>query len=178
MTKWLLILTLLTAGGCDGPYVRTDFDSSAIFSAYRTFAFTLTGDGQGGAMDNSFLRDRIERTVRQQMTTKGLTQVALEEHPDLLIRFSVDVKEKERVERTGSMVGPYAGPSAGRRYEDVTTTKYKEGTLFIDLMLPPKNDSVWRASIVGLLANAKEANTEMAENGIIKAFEDYPPKRH
>ena len=172
-----MILTLLAAAGCDGPYVRTDFDSSATFSAYHTFAFTgLTGNGQNGAVDHSLLRDRIEETVSQQMTTKGLRQVALEEHPDLLIRFSVDVKEKERVERSGSMVGPYAGPSAGRRYEDVTTTKYKEGTLFIDLMLPSQNDLVWRASIIGLLSNAKEENTQMVNKGIIKAFEDYPPK--
>lgn len=172
-----MILALFAAAACDGPYVRTDFDASATFSAYRTFAFAgLIGNGPGGAADNSLSSDQIERTVRQQMTTKGLTQVTLEEHPDLLIRVSVDVKEKERVESNSSMVGPYAGPAVGRRYEDVTTTKYKEGTLFIDLTLPPKNDLVWRASIVGLLSNAKEENTQMANKGIIKAFEDYPPK--
>ena len=34
-----LALGLLTAGGCAGPNVLTDFDPSAEFSAFRTFAF-------------------------------------------------------------------------------------------------------------------------------------------
>jgi uncharacterized protein DUF4136 len=180
LIMWLT-LTPLTAGGCVAPDVRTDFDSSAEFSAFRTFAFTgLTDTDQGGVLDNSLLRKRIEEMVRQQMTAKGLRQVDLEEHPDLLVHFWVGVKEKERVESTGPTVGPYpgpyAGPYAGRGYGTVTTYEYKEGTLIIDLMTPAKNDLVWRGSIVGILSNSKEENMQLANQGIIKAFEDYPPK--
>ena len=168
-----LTLTVLTAGGCVRPDVRTDFDSSAEFSAYRTYAFTgLTDRDQGGVLDNSLLRKRIEDMVRQQLTAKGLRQVDVDEHPDLLVHFWVGVKEKEVVESTGPMVGPY-----GRRgYGGVTTYQYKEGTLIIDLMTPPKNDLVWRGSIVGILSNAKEENVQIVNQGISKAFEDYPPK--
>jgi hypothetical protein len=57
-----------------------------------------------------------------------------------------------------------------------TTYKYEEGTLIINLTAPPKNDVVWRGSIVGILSNAKEENVQMVNKGIVKAFEDYPPK--
>jgi Domain of unknown function (DUF4136) len=172
LIMWLT-LTLFTAGGCVGPEVRTDFDSSAEFSAFRTFAFTgLTDRDQGGVLDNSLLRKRIEEMVRQQMKAKGLRQVGLEEHPDLQVHFWVGVKEKERVESTGPMMGPYGA----RGYGGVTTYEYKEGTLIIDLMTPPKNDLVWRGSIVGILSNSKEENMQMVNKGIVKAFKDYPPK--
>src|SRR5215472_2891465 len=176
LIMWLT-LTVLTAEGCGGPDVRTDFDSSADFSAYRTFAFMgLKDRDQSGVLDHLLSWTRLEEMVRQQMTAKGLRQVGLDEHPDLLVRVWGGVKEKELVQSTGSMVGPYAGPSGARRYEEggVTTYKFKEGTLSIDLMAPPKNELVWRGSIVGLLSNVQEENMQMANQGIIKAFEDYP----
>ena len=40
-----LALGLLAAGGCVGPKVLTDFDPSAEFSAFRTFAFAGLTDG-------------------------------------------------------------------------------------------------------------------------------------
>ena len=177
----IMWLTLLTAGGCVGPAVRTDYDSSAEFSAFRTFAFTgLRDRDQGGVFNNSLLRKQIEDMVHQQMTAKGLRQVDLDEHPDLLVHFLVGVKQKERVESTGPMMGPYAVPSAGPSAMPgsgtFTTYNYEEGTLMIDLMTPPKNDVVWRGSIVGILSNAKEENVQMVNKGIVKAFEDYPPK--
>jgi len=180
LIMWLT-LTLLTAGGCVRPDVRTDFDSSAEFSAFRTFAFTgLRDRDQGGVFNNSLSREQIEDMVRQQMTAKGLWQVGLEEHPDLQVHFWVGVKQKERVESTGPMMGPYASPSAGPSAMPgsgtFATYKYEEGTLMIDLRTPPKNDVVWRGSIVGILSNAKEENVQMVNKGIVKAFEDYPPK--
>jgi len=34
---------------------------------------------------------------------------------------------------------------------------------------------VWRATIVGTLRDSPEKNVEMANKGVAKAFEDYPP---
>jgi len=176
-----LTLTLLTVGGCVGPDVRTDFDSYAEFSAYRTFAFTGLRDRyQGGVFNNSLSQEQIEEMVRQQMTAKGLRQVGVEEHPDLLVHFWGGVKQKERVESTGPMMGPYSGPAAGPSAMPgsgtFATYRYEEGTLNIDLVTPPENDLVWRGSIVGLLSNAKEENVQMVNKGIVKAFKDYPPE--
>ena len=176
LIMWLT-LTLLTAGGCVGPDVRTDFNSSAEFSAFRTFAFTGLRDRyQGGVFNNSLSREQLEEMVRQQMTAKGLRQVGLEEHPDLLVHFLVGVKQKDRVESTRPMMGPYADPPAMPGSGTFTTYKYEEGTLMIDLKTPPKNDLVWRGSIVGILSNAKKENARWINKGIVKAFEDYPPK--
>jgi hypothetical protein len=36
---------------------------------------------------------------------------------------------------------------------------------------------VWRATIVGTLADSSEKNVEIAKAGVAKAFEDYPPAK-
>lgn len=102
-----LALGLLTAGGCAGPKVLTDFDPSAEFSAFHTFAFSgLTDRDQGGVLDNSLMRKRIEELVGRQLTAKGLRQVGMEDRPDLLVHFWVGVKDKQRVQSTGMSGGP------------------------------------------------------------------------
>jgi uncharacterized protein DUF4136 len=173
-----LALGLLAAGGCVGPKVQTDFDSSADFSAFHTFAFTgVTDRDQGGVLENSLLRKRIEEMVGQQLTAKGLRQVGVDDRSDLLVHFWVSVKDKQRIESTGPVAGPYGGGYGWRAGYGggVTTYEYKEGTLIVDLAEPSKKELVWRATIVGTLGDSTEKNVEMANKGVAKAFENYPP---
>jgi len=170
----LVLLVILVAWGCTGPKVRTDFDPAADFTNFRTYAFAgLTDLNQNGMLNNSLIRKRLEQMVGEQLSHKGLRQVGLDEHPDLLVRNWVTIKEKQRIETTSPMVGPY-----GRReYGGVTTYDYEEGTLIVDLVTPIKDELVWRGSIVSVLADSKEKNIELVNRAIAKAFEDYPPKR-
>jgi len=169
----VILVVILGAWGCTGPKVRTDFDPGADFTTFRSYAFAGMSDlNQSGALNNSLLRKRLEAMVGQQLSSKGLRQVGLEEHPDLLVHYWVTVKDKQRIQSTGPMVGPY-----GRRgYGEVTTYDYEEGTLIIDLVTPSKNELVWRGNIVSTLADSKEENMQMVNKAIAKAFEDYPPK--
>ena len=175
-----LALGLLAAGGCAGPKVITDFDPSAEFSAFHTFAFTgLTDRDQGGVLDNSLLRKRIEEIVGQQLTAKGLRQVGVEDRSDLLVHFWVRVKDKQRVESTGMTAGPYGGRYGGAGYYGggVTTYEYEEGTLIVDLAESSKEELVWRATIVAILRGSPEENLELVNKGVAKAFEAYPPAK-
>jgi hypothetical protein len=175
-----LIAGLLAAGGCAGPKVITDFDPSAEFSAFHTFAFTgLTDRDQGGVLDNSLLRKRIEEIVGQQLTAKGLRQVGVEDRSDLLVHFWVRVKDKQRVESTGMTAGPYGGRYGGAGYYGggVTTYEYEEGTLIVDLAESSKEELVWRATIVAILRGSPEENLELVNKGVAKAFEAYPPAK-
>jgi hypothetical protein len=192
LIAWLT-LGLLAAGGCAGPKVITDFDPSAEFSAFRTFAFTgLTDRDQGGVLDNSLLRKRIEEIVGQQLIAKGLRQVGVEDPSDLLVHFWVGVKDKQRVESTGMAGGAYGGmygrgagypyggmygSGAGYYGGGVTTYQYEEGTLIVDLAESSKKELVWRATIVAILRGSTEENLELANKGVAKAFEAYPPAK-
>ncbi len=180
-----LVIVLLASSGCTGPTVRTDFDSSAEFTKFKTYAFGgLTDVNQGGVLDNSLMRKRLEQMVDQQLTAKGLQQLSLDQHPDLLVHYWIGVKEKQRVESTGPAVGAYGVRGARGGYGwgagyggGVTTYEYKEGTLVIDLVESTKKDLVWRGTIVATLEDTTDENLELANKGIAKAFQDYPPEK-
>ena len=179
----LALVVFLGAWGCMGPKVRTDFDPAADFTTFRTYAFAgLTDLNQGGVLNNSLIRKRLEQMVGEQLSNKGLRQVGLDEHPDLQVHYWVTIKEKQSVQSTGSMVDPYGrrgyggDPYGYRGYDGVTTYDYQEGTLIVDLVTPSKDELVWRGSIVSILADSKEENMQMVSKAIAKAFEDYPPK--
>jgi hypothetical protein len=173
-----LALGLLAAGGCAGPKVFIDFDPSAEFSAFRTFVFVGPTDrDQGGPLDDSLLRKRIEETLGRQLTAKGLRQVGMEDSSDLLVDFWVGVKDKQHVESKGM-----AGGASGGRYGSGAgysggTYEYREGTLIVDLAESSKKELVWRATIVAILRGSQEKNLELADKGVAKAFEDFPPAK-
>lgn len=178
LMAWL-VLSLFAFAGCTGPNVLTDFDRSADFSAFHTYAFAgLTDRDQGGVLDNSLMRKRIEELVGLQLTAKGLRRVGLEDRPDLLVHFWVSVKDKQVIQSSGMAGGPYYGGRYGwgpGYYGGVTTYEYKEGTLIVDLAESSKKELVWRATIVEMLEDTPEENFEMANKGVAKAFENYPP---
>jgi len=98
----LTLVVILVAWGCTGPKVRTDFDPAADFTTFRAYAFAgMTDLNQGGVLDNSLIRKRLEQMVGQQLSSKGLRQVGLEEQPDLLVHYWVAIKQKQLVQSTG-----------------------------------------------------------------------------
>lgn len=185
MVMWRCVIWMLIAGiaasGCMGPTVRTDFDPSADFSAFTTYAFGgFTDVNQGGVLDNSLLRKRLELLVREQLSNKGLQEVGVTDNPDLLVHYWVGLQEKQQLQSTGPTVGAYGwrgGYGGGVGYSGVSTYEYTEGTLIIDLITPARKELVWRGSMVGTLTDSKEKNLELAKEAIAKAFADYPPKR-
>jgi hypothetical protein len=196
-----LALGLLAAGGCAaGPKVITDFDPSAEFSAFHSFAFSgMTDRGQEiGASDNSPLRGRIKEMIDEQLAAKGVRQVSVEDRPDLLAHVFFGVKGQQRVEATGT--GPalygrgygwgsgyYAAHTETYEYQDgawtpaknsrVTTYEDHEGTLIVDLAESSKKTLVWRAVIRAVLGDNLEKNFEMANKGVAEAFKAYPPAK-
>lgn len=177
----LVLAFIILAWGCGGPTVQTDFDPAADFTTFRTYAFAgLTDLNQGGVLDNSLVRKRLEQMVGEQLNGKGLQQVAVGDKPDLLVHYWIGKKEKQRVESTGPTVGMYGwrGPYGyGAGYSGVTTYEYTEGTLIVDLVTPANSELVWRGNIVDILSDSKEKNLQIAQEGIAKAFAEYPPKR-
>lgn len=179
-TAWLVLLAVCLSA-CNAFKVQTDHDSTADFSAFRTFAFGGPAEmNKGGIYDNSLMQKRIESAVARELTGKGLRQVGLDEPQDLLVHYWIGVLDKQRLESTGTTVGVARGPRGGYGWGagyggGVTTYEYKEGTLILDLIESTKKQLVWRATIVGTLEESTKNNVELANEAIAKAFQEYPP---
>ena len=156
-----LALGLLAAGGCaklkemyeDKRYevkVRTNFEQSADFSSFHTFAHSgMTDRGRKieATDNNSPLRLRIKEIVNKQLVAKELRQVGLEDRPDLLVHLLFGVNDAD---------------------------KYQEATLVVNLAESSKKKRVWQAVITETVGDSLEKNFEMINKGVAKAFKDYP----
>ncbi|BFU96234.1 MAG: protein of unknown function [Nitrospira sp.] len=163
LTLWLA-LGLLIAGGCakvkqmyeDKRYeikVRTNFEESADFSSFHTFAHSgMTDRGRKiAATDNSSpLRTRVKEIVNKQLVAKELRQVGLEESPDLLVHLLFGMMDAD---------------------------KFQEATLVVNLSESSKKKKVWQAVITETVGDSLEKNFEMINKGVAKAFKDYPPAK-
>ena len=174
-----LTIILICVVGCTNIEVKTDFDQTADFSKFQTFAFAgMTDLNQGGVLSNSLTRKRIETALERELTKKGLRPVGLEQNPDLLVHYWMGVKDKQRIDSTRpSMVGyGWQGRYGyGAGYGGVTTYEYQEGTLITDLIDSAKKELVWRATMVANLEDTAAENIELGNKAITKAFENYPP---
>lgn len=177
---FLVMILALGLLACTSFNVKTDYDSTADFTTFKTFSFAGLADvNKGGIYDNSLTQKRIESAVVRELTAKGLRQVGLDEPSDLLVHYWFNVQDKQRLESGGTSVGVarYGGGYGwGMGYGGgVTTVDYKEGTLILDLVEPAKKQLVWRATIVGTLQGSAKDNVELGNKAIAKAFESYPP---
>ncbi|HKT33493.1 MAG TPA: DUF4136 domain-containing protein [Nitrospira sp.] len=179
-TACLLILTF-SLSACNAFKVKTDYDQTADFSSFKTFAFAGPAEmNKGGIYDNSLMQKRIESAVVRQLVAKGLRQVSIDEPQDLRVHYWVGVQDKQRLESSGPTVGVARGPGGGYGWGagyggGVTTYEYREGTLILDLIEPANKQLVWRATIIGTLQDSTKDNVELGNEAIAKAFENYPP---
>jgi hypothetical protein len=154
-----------------------DFNPNIDFSKYKTFTFI--GGVENLTMfqvDPQLMFDRIHKAVQAALTNKGLHEVELSQHPDLVIRYWANPPSQVNVATMGnwSPYRPYIDSYWSWIYNNVSNESVKEGSLIIDLIDPRSKDLTWRVYLMRKITTPdkewKKANEELA-----KAFEAYPP---
>jgi hypothetical protein len=174
-----LVMAWVGLAACTTIDVKTDFDHTADFGKFQTFAFVgMTDLNQGGVLSNSLTRTRIENAIDEELTRKGLRQIELDQNPDLWVHYWVGVEDKQRIQTIGPSVGVarwhgWYGWGAG--HGGVSTYEYRQGTLITDLIEPAKNELVWRATMMAHLKETPQKNAELIKQAVEKAFKNYPP---
>ena len=176
----------LVFAGCDsgnGPTVKTDYDKSANFAQYHTFAFQkgriVTRLGTTDP-NNTLVADRIQAAVVDQFQQKGLSETT--QNPDLVATYVAGAKTKQEIENLGPQPyfspyfgGPFGferGGYYGAGYNQFYTNIYTEGTLILDLMDTRTKKLVWRAYVTGPV----DKPDQKAINGAVAAaLKQFPP---
>ena len=146
-----LLALLATLAACaTGPRVRTDYDPSADFGAYRTWGFYAPI-----AMEESgystWISDRIKDNVRREMEARGYRYS--DKDPDLRVNFQGIVRERTDVWSVPRTDYQYFYSYRARRYfavpvwyDQTQVSQYTEGTLTVDLVDAARNRMVWTAA--------------------------------
>jgi len=176
----LLVILLLVVTSCSSIRVATDYDKSANFDNFKTFAFFKTGIDK--AEINDLDKRRILRAIESELLAKGFTK---SETPDLLI--SLFTKSNQRVDvynNTWGMGawgwggwGPWGGfgPGWGWGYNQPSVSTFTEGTLFIDLIDANKKELVWQGMGTGYLSRNMDKKEALIKEFVSKIMEKYPP---
>ncbi len=165
--------------GCSAYQYYAIQSPKASFNKYRTFAWLPSPDTSSRI--NDIVDEKIKDAVTAGLEKRGLTlQVS---RPDLLVRYSVQVKDRVRFYSYPSYVyGPgivYRGVARNRygRYfyytyaspfpvyvdSDIDNVPYKEGTLVIDLIERRNHQVIWRGYGTGDVDNPEKAISDIPE---------------
>jgi hypothetical protein len=170
--KFLPLLLLFIVTSCDTVKVYSDFDKSADFTQYKTYAFMKSGIDKVEISDLD--KRRILNAIDKQLQAKGMTK---SETPDLLINIFTKSREQVSVNQFNAGYGygwgwgwnPYM--YGGQTYVSSST----EGTLYIDLIDAKKKELIWQGEGTGTLTKDMDRKDEIVNNIVTQILAQYPP---
>jgi len=175
---WLLLFSILffVTGSLVAQKVTVDFEHSANFGRYRTFAWLRPAQAPG------LWPQRIATGVTAELKVKGLTYNP--NHPDLMVSAVGTSKTMRNVNTFYSGTGGWGwyGPGYGYGYgpgpatATTTVTEYQQGTLVVDLLDANTKELVWRGIATDTASGNPEKNQKKLNKALQKMFKKYPPK--
>lgn len=187
----LALLNILLFG-CSGYQYYSIQSNKASFNKYRTFAWLPATDSS--RYSNDIVDEKIKDAATAGLEKRGLTLQT--NKPDLLVRYTIQVKDLVRAYNTPAYVyGPgiiYRGVARNRhgRYfyysyaapfpvyvgSDIEQVPYREGTLILDLIERRNHQVIWRGYGIGDVDNPERAINDIPEvvEGILNKLPIYP----
>jgi Domain of unknown function (DUF4136) len=159
--------------------VSYDFDKTATFTGYKTYAVK-----EGTPVGQKLIDDRIASAIDAALAAKGFTKT--DSNPDVFVVYHIAFDKEKDISTYssgyGGGYGPYGWGYGGGWAGGTTTTSVRDiliGTLVIDLADAKKNQVVWRGMGVKEVdtQNKPEKRDKSITNAVNKIFKNYPPKK-
>jgi hypothetical protein len=179
---WMaLALAVLALSSCSTLQVGSDYDKSASFGGYHSFAIMQR---EHRDVHNPLVATRTEDAIRRELIAKGYAEAADPAQADFAVDFTIGSKERTDI---NSYPPPYVGRGWGwgpgwwgapywGDYVDVR--QYREGTLSIDLFDAHSHRPVWHGWAKKELSRKDIQQSEepirTAVNAVLARF---PPNR-
>jgi len=179
----VMLLLLASLAGCSSSgTLRSDYDHSADFGAYKTWNFFEDAGPDYAGYESLFTQYMLE-AITLEMDKRGYV---MSDNPDLLVNFNAYVQDKTKVTQTSApppMHGGYYGYRGGSYgawggYGYGTQThvsQYTEGTFNIDIVDAKKEQLVWEAVGVGRITDKVRNNLQQTVmEGVPNFYALYP----
>jgi uncharacterized protein DUF4136 len=167
ITRGMLIAIAVTIGACASSLrVRTDYDRSANFKQYRTFAIR-----EGNSSGNPVMDQRIREDIAAALKAKGLDEVRPENADVVVVSHTAT-----RTQRTYETF--YDNTWRGWRWRwtqpTVVVDEFQVGTLVVDVFDNRAKTAVWHGYASGVLSDEPSKNAEKADKAVQKLISEYP----
>lgn len=167
----LVIVVFLSS--CSSVQVATDYDPTANFNTYATFAFYKPGIDQAEISDLD--KKRILRAIETKLQAKGMTK---SKNPDILVSIFTKTTENVNIYQNRYAYGYGWGWNPwywGTGYNTVSRTT--NGTLYIDLIDASTMQLIWQGMGTGALSMDLEHKEERIREMVTEILAEYPPEK-
>ena len=170
---FLLLAVVALLSACSSVRVASDYDQSADFTNYKTFAFFKPGIDKAEISDLD--KRRILRAIETEMLAKGFVK---SDNPSMLVSIFTTAQERVDVYNNYGWGWGAWGPWGlwGGGFGN-TVSRTTEGTLYIDLIDATKKELVWQGQGTGYLARNVERKQERIDEIVGEIMQEYPPKQ-
>ncbi len=165
---------LLTAAGLAAAQkVNVDWDKSADFTSFKTYAW-----GKGTPAKDPLMDKRVVQAVESQLAAKGLQKVEPSAKPDVVVLYHAAVDVETQLNTTD--MGGYYGPGSwrwgmGTGMSTTTVDKIPVGHLIVDIGSLQSKQLVWRGRASDTLSDDPEKNEKKINKAAEKMFKKFPP---
>ena len=165
----LSLFLLAVISSCSSVKVASDYDTTADFSHYKTFAFLTSGIEK--VQISEFDKKRIMKSIESELNKKGITK---SETPDLLVNFFT--KESQVIDSSPYYYGGW-GYGWGYGWGGTYVTTSTEGELYIDLIDAKKKELIWQGQGTGYLEQYSSQKDQKVNEFVAKILSQYPPAK-
>lgn len=181
--KAYFILLMLLVSACAGDKANVDYDATADFSAFKTYAWSDKKDEATSKSIEAYplFHQRIRDSIDAAMKTKGF-QLGDVSQADMLISYHLSVAATGYSGSSVSFgVGSFGHSSGVGLSVGVPVSGHvvEEGTLVINIIDAKKNSVVWQGSSSRELSRSPtpEKTNEMVNEVVNNILANYPPKK-
>jgi hypothetical protein len=161
-----------------GQKTSFDYDKTAVFSRYKTYALK-----DGTRVKDPLVHNRIVAAIEAELAAKGLSKN--DAAPDIVVVYHVAFDKQQDITAYSSGFGGYGG--YGYRYgggwgtttTDVRVNEILVGTLVVDVADAAKKEVVWRGmgvKEVDVQAKADKRDKNIS-SAVKKILKDFPPQK-
>jgi hypothetical protein len=170
----IISLVWLGAGMALAQKVNVDFDKTANFTGFKTYAWV-----PGTPAKNPLMATRITSAIEAQLAAKGLQKVEDPSTADLNVIYHAATDVEERINTYGS--GGWYGPGYGWGYggggmSTTTVDRVPVGELIVDIGDVKNKKLIWQGKASGTLSDKPEKVEKTINNAVEDMFKKFPPE--
>lgn len=168
--------------------VKTDYDTSADFSALRSYVWLPTPpyrtQTSPTVKDNFVAPEVIDAPIRaaidRQLAAKGL-MLTTSDHPDCFLvyyaAFGVDIDASVLGENYAYITG-WGSPFLGAT-PTTSLRVIEQGTLVLDMLNRDRKVAIWRGTATGAIDRDRTdaQRKQTLDEAVEKMFKDFPPEK-
>ncbi len=167
---WVMGLLTFALKGAQAQDVNTDYDATANFSQYKTYAWA-----QGTPAPNPLMDQRIVSGIDTRLTSKGLQKVDDLASADLAVVYHAGGSTQTRITTYGDGGWGYGYRWGGMGMTTTDVQQITVGELVVDMADLKAKKFVWRGTATGTMSDKPEKNQKTVDKALTKMFEKFPP---